>query len=325
MKKPTGTERNLSLKRMMRSDWDARISLDYRAWMNDRIDTDEQLWVTGRRDFCSLMKGVNTSEMQNQIALDLGCGVGRLMLPASSVFKQIIGIDISAKAIHKAKGLLGDRKNISFLVGNGLDLDLVESDSIDFAYSFGVLPHIPTVVFAEYLIELARVLKPNSCARLQVFIGKAEDSVKEDTAAFRSYGREQFQNAANYVGFTVESMSELDLGVELPNDGLLRPEIIALRKVNSLCKTAPFKIAQCKIAGEVEQILLPGGEASAGSAWSGSRMEQILALTFAHEKINKGDIGAANKFLNFASTRHKTPDAETIEVYKALRAKLASV
>ena len=84
-----------SLARRMRSEWDDRISHDYRYWMSDGIKDDSAMWSTGERDLEILLRGSRSDELQNQIALELGCGVGRILKAASKRFKRVIGVDVS--------------------------------------------------------------------------------------------------------------------------------------------------------------------------------------------------------------------------------------
>ena len=42
------------LGQIMRGDWDRRIRQDYRFWMSDGYQSDDEMWRTGRRDFAAL-------------------------------------------------------------------------------------------------------------------------------------------------------------------------------------------------------------------------------------------------------------------------------
>ena len=92
--------------------------------------------------------------------VDVGCGMGRTMRPYSSIFKNVIGTDISAEILAQAKQYCADRTNIEFIVGNGREIPLADN-SVEFVYSGGVLQHIPSLdVILNYFKEGVRILEP---------------------------------------------------------------------------------------------------------------------------------------------------------------------
>ncbi len=93
-------------------------------------------------------------------ALEIGCGMGRLMKPASVYFKWITGIDMSHKILNEAEEYLKDIPNKSLYENNGEDLSVFNDNSFEYIYSGGVIQHIPHRKIVEsYLIEAVRVLK----------------------------------------------------------------------------------------------------------------------------------------------------------------------
>ncbi len=75
--------------------------------------------------------------------LDIGCGVGTISLYVASKGNEVFGIDISEKAINKARKsveILG-LKNASFKAINFLDTNL--QDKFDFIIFSEVLEHLP--------------------------------------------------------------------------------------------------------------------------------------------------------------------------------------
>ena len=73
--------------------------------------------------------------------------------------KELILLDPSIQALDVAKKNLNKKKNIKFLNQSVGEISL-EDSSIDFAYSLGVLHHIPDINSA--LKEINRILKPNA-------------------------------------------------------------------------------------------------------------------------------------------------------------------
>ena len=138
--------------------------------------------------------------------LDVGCGTGdmlRLLAPLVAP-GNAVGIDISETMIAEARSRTsGSVSNVSFQVGNALDLPL-ETGSIDRVLATQVLLHIPDPWTA--LGEMWRVLTPNGL----VFIGEIDWGTVAVECTDRELGRR----------FTRLACDELRNGLivrELPN------------------------------------------------------------------------------------------------------------
>jgi len=102
--------------------------------------------------------------------LEIGCGLGRLVIPASYYFSQCFGMDISEEVISKAQERVDKlkRSNIKLLPCDGQNIPL-EDKSVNLVYSFLVFMHIPSKkMVSHYIKEIYRVLKPEGIARIQV-------------------------------------------------------------------------------------------------------------------------------------------------------------
>jgi SAM-dependent methyltransferase len=98
-------------------------------------------------------------DFSRQTVLDVGCGVGRICLPFSTVFRRVIGTDINAAILDEARRYLVNAPNVTLVQGDGLTLP-VEDASVDVVYSGGVLQHIPDLeVICGYFREGLRVLR----------------------------------------------------------------------------------------------------------------------------------------------------------------------
>lgn len=73
---------------------------------------------------------------------DMGCGSGRWARLAAPKVGKLYCIDASEQALDVAKTNLQDQRNCEFIHASVDELPL-ENDSMDFAYSLGVLHHIP--------------------------------------------------------------------------------------------------------------------------------------------------------------------------------------
>lgn len=108
-----------------------------------------------------------TKERVNEkIVLDIGCGPGRF----SDIILEMGGIPIlldHSNAIDACKENFKEKSNnILFMQGDALALPL-KSESVDFAFSIGVLHHTPNP--KQGVAEAYRVLKPNGDFAISVY------------------------------------------------------------------------------------------------------------------------------------------------------------
>lgn len=100
-------------------------------------------------------------------AVEIGPGLGRVCRALADHFDHVVGVDISEEMVTRARELVPDPR-ISFVVGNGLDLQPVQTGSADFVLTFTVLQHLSSADLIEsYLRESARVLKPGGVLAAQ--------------------------------------------------------------------------------------------------------------------------------------------------------------
>lgn len=106
---------------------------------------------------------------QKAMALDFGCGVGRLTRALSGIFEKCYGVDISEPMIVKARELNHHLGNCEFIVNSEMDLKLFPEAAFDFVYTARVLQHLPTQkAIAQYIAEFARVLNNGGLLVFQV-------------------------------------------------------------------------------------------------------------------------------------------------------------
>jgi SAM-dependent methyltransferase len=93
------------------------------------------------------------------IALDFGCGLGRLTQPLAKRFGQAIGVDIATSMIEGARAANGLGDSCRFVVNEREDLSFLDDASVDFVFSHIVLQHMPPPLAERYIREFVRVLK----------------------------------------------------------------------------------------------------------------------------------------------------------------------
>lgn len=93
------------------------------------------------------------------IGADIGCGSGRWAVLAAPRVGHLGLVDPSGDALAVARQNLSNAANVSFHQASVDGLPF-EAGSLDFAYSLGVLHHVPDT--AEAIHSIARVLKPGA-------------------------------------------------------------------------------------------------------------------------------------------------------------------
>ena len=91
--------------------------------------------------------------------MDIGCGSGRWAKSVAPRVGHLMAVDPAASALEVARRNLAQHANVSF---HNADVDHLPVDdaSLDFAYSLGVLHHVPDT--AQAIGTVARKLKPGA-------------------------------------------------------------------------------------------------------------------------------------------------------------------
>jgi spore maturation protein CgeB len=298
------------LQSRMKEDWDQRVRHDYRYWMSDGVKSDEDMWLTGERDFDILTNGLSDEFLREAKVLDLGCGVGRILKTAARVCREAVGIDVSEEAIQTAKKLLEGESNIRLYQGDGYRLHSLHEQEIDLVISFAALGSMPTRVMAGYLEELSRVVVPGGYIRLQVYLGKEQEISEEDTLALRSYDENRFFSALERAGFVKDYTQEVLLPFEVSDyDNGIVAYIIGAER-------------QSQPSQSVENIysaLVCQKEQRAGDAWSGSKTAYLVSLARAEQRLQEGELDKASEAVRLACLDYHGDKEEAEVILKKIQ------
>jgi SAM-dependent methyltransferase len=127
-------------------------------------------------DYDLLFDGLDTKRM---VALDFGCGPGRMIVKYADRFRRIAGADLDytnlLRAIEWCK--LNGKENVAPVhLVNGVDLGSIQSGFFDLVYSAICLQHIPVHEIRLNLFrEFRRVLKPGGWLTAQMGYGDGGD------------------------------------------------------------------------------------------------------------------------------------------------------
>lgn len=113
---------------------------------------------------------------KGRCGIDIGSGPGydTYIMASSNPSVKIISLEIS-DGIYKTKKLVSGLSNVYLTRASALELPL-KSDSLDFAYSFGVLHHTPSP--NKCVSEIARIIKKGSPAFLYLYEDHSENLIK---------------------------------------------------------------------------------------------------------------------------------------------------
>lgn len=156
----------------LRRDWDTRARENARAYINwpDVPNEENAFFASGKADY-DLYVTPFLKKMQfdpkEKVALEIGCGIGRIARWMSQDFARYIGVDVSPEMIRQASSY--ELPRATFQAVSGDDLDGIADESVDFVWSFAVFQHVPDkAAIFNYFREAARVLRPGGIFRLHM-------------------------------------------------------------------------------------------------------------------------------------------------------------
>ena len=156
--------------------------------------------------------------VDREVAVDFGCGVGRLTQPLARQFRRVIGVDISPTMVAVADRLnqFGDR--VEYRANDRPDLSFLADGSVSLVFTHITLQHVPAGVAVDYLLEFLRGAKPGGAVIFQLPSHLAESYLhpERDDAPVPEAARA----AAIVIGpapAQVEAGTDLELTVDVTN------------------------------------------------------------------------------------------------------------
>jgi len=138
-------------------DWEARTHRRARVSVCglDDLKEYERSGISTAGDVAEL-----THMRPTDVALEIGCGTGRIGRHLAPRCRHWIGTDASERMLRHAKRELAGFSNVSFQQVSGYDLTGIADVSVDIVYCSGVFMHIDEWDRYRYVTEAYRVLKP---------------------------------------------------------------------------------------------------------------------------------------------------------------------
>jgi SAM-dependent methyltransferase len=103
-----------------------------------------------------------SSEIHFGVAVDFGCGVGRLSQALARRFDRVIGIDIARPMIESAIRLNQFAGRCQYRLNVSPNLAVLGTESADFLYSSITLQHVVPALARTYIKEFFRVARPGA-------------------------------------------------------------------------------------------------------------------------------------------------------------------
>ncbi|MGB0911912.1 MAG: methyltransferase domain-containing protein, partial [Nitrospirales bacterium] len=220
----------------MKQDWDRRAKHNAKYWIaTEDYQNEEVFSQSGEVTAKAILSTLGPYHRTTWSALDIGCGIGRVLRPLASHFRQVVGVDVSAEMINKSKAWLQGVPNAMTFETSGVDLSLFPPCHFDFVYSYVAFQHMPRPVFDRYLEEINRVLKLQGFLAFQIPIGHPQDAPLDDTIAVRHYEYDDLKEklVRNGLALLKPGQSEEASPVTMKETQAFHPFLLA-KKVRSI-------------------------------------------------------------------------------------------
>jgi len=132
----------MSTLEQIRDGWDQAARTNAMGnIVTTRTDWDEdEFYATGYNEIEQCLAHLDELQLRGgrrELALDFGCGVGRLTIALADHYKNVIGVDIAPTMIARARGQLG----VAYITSD--TLDVFHDGMFDLIYSNITLQHMP--------------------------------------------------------------------------------------------------------------------------------------------------------------------------------------
>ena len=153
---------------MPTTDWErlARERPFSGIWAEFDGDID-RFWASGRGESAQILGHVRPWLHKQDTVLEIGCGVGRVLLPMSTHFARCIGVDISSTRLTQLQ-TFATRAGLGHQVVTYQPTDPWHTQQADLVYCVWVFRLLEeTAIIADYLRKIAWSLTPDGVAYLQ--------------------------------------------------------------------------------------------------------------------------------------------------------------
>lgn len=206
-------------KKSYRDVWNEAAKSDAVDAICDK-HTFEQFEETGKNTVKKIILPVMP---KNPIALDLGCGMGRIEKYLAQYCNELYAVDVSDEMLKRAKKRLDGIDNVYLSRVDGTSLKEFPDKKFDFIFSLLVLQHMEKEDAYLYLEEIYRVLKKRGTALIQFpnflsdayfnsFIADVKCPPPRHENRVRPYTMPEVKKILESIGFNIIKVNENTLG-----------------------------------------------------------------------------------------------------------------
>ncbi|MCC6165309.1 MAG: class I SAM-dependent methyltransferase [Acidobacteria bacterium] len=206
---------------------------DYkRTWQHlSERETDAVMYVASTTDRDELQRAATYTRAllerhvglrQNDVVLEIGCGVGRVGAEIAPSVREWIGTDIAPNMLAHAARRLAHLGNVRFVELHDVGLSEIPDNSIDVVYCTVVFMHLYEWDRYKYVAEAFRVLKPGGrlyCDNIDIASSRGW-TLFADAASYPPKERpcflpmlssaDEFRTFATHAGFTDFDVTRFD-------------------------------------------------------------------------------------------------------------------
>jgi SAM-dependent methyltransferase len=155
----------------MRAFWDDAAVRNAMFYVDTSLSYDqpdrEAFIAAGRRIAAIALDESRATPPGHDLAVEIGCGLGRICAAMAESFDRVVGFDISSEMVSRARELVTDPR-VEFHHSDGVSLPQVADATADVVVTFTVFQHAPRrAVIKANIEEAARILKPGGVFALQ--------------------------------------------------------------------------------------------------------------------------------------------------------------
>ena len=130
-------------------------------YSENKEDGRDKISHSGSLEFHYTKKILSKYINRNSEIIELGCGTGYYGMHFAKSCKSYVGVDMSPEniAVFNSKISASDKKNVSAVVGNAINLSDFKSDSFDVAMCLGPMYHLPREERLKAFAECLRIAR----------------------------------------------------------------------------------------------------------------------------------------------------------------------
>ncbi len=135
------------------------------------------------------LEAVTGRSLSGRLAVEIGCGSGRMTAHLARAFGRVVALDVSEVALGRCRSRLGDRPAVALWQGGAELLAGLPSGSADWVVAVATLQHVSRKEEAlSYVAESARLLARGGVAALEFA-----------TSSWRRRGRDRLVDLARFL------------------------------------------------------------------------------------------------------------------------------